>query len=110
MILDDFVREPRDGVADRLVAPELVDPASPSRFDIEDLRGSVSAPAVTGAARGGGADPRAARLAEIEAGGGELDDRRAVAEAMRGEAVTGATGLQREHGRRTDRAWFSERR
>lgn len=50
------------------------------------------------------------RGAAIAAGRAALDDDRARADGMLGEAVRGAGDLRSEHNDRTNRAWFSERK
>ena len=108
-ILDDFIREPRTGVADRLEPPDLGDVAEPASFDVNDLRGAVGAPVRPAGRIDGAQDDRAARVSEIEARRGEVRDQKDGAEALRGEAVRGASDLKRDHQQRTNRAWFSER-
>ncbi len=109
-ILDEFIREPRESVAEQLVPPDLVNPTAPSKFDIAELRGSVAVPADGAAAGGTPGTGRAGRIVEVEAGRGELNDQRDRAGAMRGQTVDAASDLDAEHGRRTNKAWFSERR
>jgi conjugal transfer mating pair stabilization protein TraG len=109
-ILDDYVR----GDLARLEAG-LVDPAevaapisAPTIGSPEQIRGGV--PTHSGDVGHPGVAPKdTAVRQELTKGAKELDRAKARQEGAFSEGLSGAQGLQDEHSRRTDKAWFRDR-
>lgn len=109
-ILDDYVR----GDLARLEAG-LVDPAegaepisAPTIWSPEQMRGDV--PTHSGDVGHPSVAPKdTAVRQELTKGAKELDQAKARQEGAFSEGLSGAQGLQDEHSRRTDKAWFRDR-
>ena len=108
-IMRGFVDSPREAVADRLDEPMESTIQGPSDFTREDLRRGLSGPSRSVGSAGSAPDDGGA-ADQIAAGRGQLEGDLATKQASRGQAVIGASDVQAEHGRRTGKAWFSDRK
>ena len=108
-ILDEFIREPRATVAERLDEPDLVSVRPPASLDPGGLGRGLERPGIP-TSMSARPDTDMGRAAEIAQGREELGDAAARADSHHAQTVRAAASLRAQHEEATDRVWFDKRK
>ncbi|WP_298808021.1 conjugal transfer protein TraG N-terminal domain-containing protein [uncultured Sphingomonas sp.] len=106
----DFIDQPRELAAPRLVEPDIVSVTAPKPVTVGDLSGGVGRHVSGHGGRAGEQPARAARRAEIAEGAGVVRDEAASQDANYQGAVLGAQQLHDDQRTRTNTNWHAEHR